>query len=406
MLSANVSLFFIVLLLIATLLEPLAKTFRIPFSIILVLIGFIGSEITVNLLGIDTGIRWHNFQFIIFHFIIPIMIFQAALRINTKVFLKNIVAILVMAFPLMLIATLITAIILFYGIGHEVGFPWIAALITGALLSATDPAAVLALLKYVKAPERLRVLLEGESLFNDATAIVLFSILLAIAVNPNEMTSFSIMAISFSEVFFGGMLVGIVFGLLTALIIKLLKNEQAHVLISTISAYSVFIITKDILAFSGVIGVLSCGITISLIHHEKLTQNTFFSQFWSLLAKIASSMIFILGGITITLSMFTDRWLAMLLAIVAVIVARFVTIMGLLPIITLIPKVEPVALNHRAILVWGGDRGTVTLALALSLPLTLDYFFTIQSAAYGVVVFTLLVQTLTMPYVLKKLINE
>lgn len=401
MLSANAALFFIVLFLVAIFLEPLANKIRIPFSIVLVLIGFAGSEITTNIFEIDTGIRWHNFKDIIFYVILPVLIFQAAIEINLKLLWCNLIPIIIMALPLMILSAAVTAAALYYGIGHPTGFPWIAAFIAGTLLSATDPAAVLSLLKQADAPESLRTLLEGESLFNDATAIVLFSILIAIATNNQDATSWNELLIRFSEVFFGGILTGIAIGLVTVLIIRLLHNQQAFVLGSIISAYATFILAEDVLHFSGVIAVLTCGITIGFFCVDKLEGDTFFVQLWQLLAKVAESMIFLLAGITITLNMFLDQCLAILIGIVAVILARLIIIMGSFPFISLIPGVEPVSLKHQTVLVWGGVRGTVTIALALSLPLTIDSWYTIQSIAYGVVIFTLFFQTISMPLILK-----
>lgn len=402
MLTATTFLFFITLLLVATLLEPLADKIRVPFSIVLVLIGFIGSEIAIGLFDIDTGIRWDNFKDIIFYVILPILIFQAAIEINAKTLLKNLIPILVMALPLMVVSALVTAAGLYTGINHPTGFPWIAAFITGALLSATDPAAVLSLLKRANAPERLRILLEGESLFNDATAIVLFSILIAFATNDQASTTWSMLLIRFFEVFVGGLVAGIVIGFIANLIIKIIDNQQAFVLISILSAYSAFILAEDVLHFSGVIAVLACGMTIGSLCAGKLEENNFANQLWQLLAKIAESMIFLLAGITITLSMFVDQWLAILIGIAAVMFARVAVIFGVFPFLSLIPGIEPVSLKQQTILVWGGIRGTITLALALSLPLALDYWYTIQSIAYGVVIFTLFVQTMTLPILLKK----
>jgi Na+:H+ antiporter len=404
MFSTNAFLFFIILLLIALMLEPLTNKVRVPFSIILVLIGFFGSEITIGVFDIDTGIRWNNFKTIIFYIILPVLIFKSAIEINVKALLNNLVPILIMALPLMVLSTLVTATGLYTGIDHDSGFPWIAALITGALLSATDPASVISLLKRANAPERLRILLEGESLFNDATAIVLFSIMIAIATNNQETTTWSFLLIRFFEVFFGGLLAGIVIGIIAKLIINLIDNQQSFVIVSIISAYSAFILAEDILHFSGVIAVLTCGMTIGSLCEVKLKDNSFASQFWSLLAKIAESMIFLLAGITITLGMFVDQWLAILIGIAAVIFARIAVIFGSFPFLSYMPGIEPVSLKQQTILAWGGVRGTVTLALALSLPLTLDYWYTIQSIAYGVVIFTLFVQTLTLPSVLKRTI--
>ncbi|MCG8378263.1 MAG: sodium:proton antiporter [Proteobacteria bacterium] len=405
MLTTNAILFFIILLLLAEFIEPLVNKLHIPFTIILVVLGFIGSEITIHVFEIDTGIRWHNFKTIIFYIILPILIFQAAIEINIKLLWKNLLPILIMALPLMVLSAVITAAGVYYAINHPPGFPWIAALITGALLSATDPAAVISLLKKADAPERLRMLLEGESLFNDATAIVLFSIFIVLATSSHEATGFSMVFYRFSEVFFGGLLAGGLVGFAACLLLKVLKAQQAFVLVSVISAYTAFIIAEDILHFSGVIAVLLCGIVIGICNEERLSENSFASQFWQFLSRIAESLIFLLAGVTITLSMFVDQWLAILIGIVAVTLARCLSIIGAFPLISLLPGVEKVPFKQQTILVWGGVRGTVTIALALSLPLSLDYWYTIQSIAYGVVIFTLFVQTITMPLLLKRLGN-
>ncbi len=403
MLSSNAFLLIISLLIVSTLLEPLADKLRVPFSIVLVFIGYIGSEITIGVFNVDTGIRWDNFKTIIFYVILPILIFQSAIEINLRTLLRNFVPILIMAIPLMILSTIVTAVGLYKGIDHASGFPWIAALITGALLSATDPASVISLLKKANAPERLRILLEGESLFNDATAIVLFSILISIATHSQETTSWTMLLIRFSEVFLGGLLTGIVIGFVAFLIIKLSDYQQSFVIVSILSAYSSFILAEDVLHFSGVIAVLACGLTLGAVLTEQFSEASFASQLWSLLAKIAESLIFILAGITITLGMFIDQWLAILIGIAAVIFARIVIIFGSFPFLSLLPGIQAVSLQQQTILVWGGVRGTVTLALALSLPLTLDYWYTIQSIAYGVVIFTLFSQTMTLPILLKKL---
>ena len=403
MLSSNAFLLVIVLLLVSTLLEPLADKFRVPFSIVLVLTGYIGSEIIIGVFGVDTGIRWDNFKTIIFYVILPVLIFQSAIEIKLRTLLRNFVPILIMAIPLMIISTIVTAVGLYKGIDHATGFPWIAALITGALLSATDPASVISLLKKANAPERLRILLEGESLFNDATAIVLFSILISLATHSQESTSWTMLLIRFSEVFVGGLLTGIAIGFVASRIINLLDNQQSFVIISILSAYSCFILAEDVLHFSGVIAVLACGLTLGAVHVGQFSETSFASQLWSLLAKIAESLIFLLAGITITLSMFVDQWLAILIGIAAVIFARIVIIFGTFPLLSLLPGIETVSLKQQTILVWGGVRGTVTLALALSLPLTLGYWYTIQSIAYGVVIFTLFTQTMTLPILLRKI---
>ncbi len=404
MLTSHTALFLMALLLVAALVEPLAKKIHLPFSIILVIIGFIGSELVVKKLGIDTGIRWDNFGTIIFYFILPILIFQAALEIDIKLLWKNIVPIGLLALPLMLVSALVIAAGVYHGIDHATGFPWMAAFITGALLSATDPAAVLSLLKSVNAPERLSMLLEGESLFNDATAIVMFSLLIAIATGAQSAGSVNEVLFRFITVFFGGLLVGLISGLIITLFTKV-AGWSLFPLLSLICAYATFLIAEDLLHLSGVMAVLAAGLTVGRCRRQSSAKihNDFTDKFWGLLGHIAESTIFLLAGITITLSMFTEQWLAIVIGIIAVVIARIMMVFGTFPILQLIPGIDAVPLKQQAVLAWGGVRGTVTLALALSLPLTLDYWYTIQSIAYGVVLFTLFVQATTIGPLIRKL---
>jgi CPA1 family monovalent cation:H+ antiporter len=104
-------------------LEPLAKKLTITFSIVLILLGFTGSEIVTKIFEIDTGIRWDNFQFIILHLFLPILIFQAALKLNIRDILQEVVPLILLVLPLMLVAVVITAAVLFYGIGYPLIFP-------------------------------------------------------------------------------------------------------------------------------------------------------------------------------------------------------------------------------------------------------------------------------------------
>ena len=404
MLTSHTALFLMALLLVAALVEPLAKKIHLPFSIILVIIGFIGSELVVKKLEIDTGIRWDNFGTIIFYFILPVLIFQAALEIDIKLLWQNIVPIGLLALPLMLVSALLIAAGVYHGIDHATGFPWMAALITGALLSATDPAAVLSLLKSVNAPERLSMLLEGESLFNDATAVVMFSLLIAIATGVQSADSMNEVLFRFITVFFGGLVVGLISGLIITLFTKV-AGWSLFPLLSLICAYATFLIAEDLLHLSGVMAVLAAGLTIGRCRRQLSTKNhnDFAEKFWGLLGHIAESTIFLLAGITITLSMFTEQWLAIVIGIIAVVIARIMMVFGTFPILQIIPGIDALPLKQQTVLAWGGVRGTVTLALALSLPLTLDYWYTIQSIAYGVVLFTLFVQATTIGPLIRKL---
>ncbi len=403
MLTPEGVLFFFVLLLLAALMEPIANQHKIPVSVVLVLLGFIGSEITTGVFGIDTGIRWDNFQLIIFHIFIPIIIFSAALKLNIQSIWQNAIPIFFIAFPFMWISTAITATILYFGIGHATGFPWMVALLTGALLAATAPSAIISVLKRQPVPEKLLILLDGEGLFNDVGAIILFMLLISLTLAGSDNIDPQTIASNFGIALFGGVLVGLISGALAGLFLKLLPDPHLKTLITLLSAYGVYIIADDFLHVSAVIAVLTAGLVIRQTGEWFNVSSDFTDRFWGFAEHITDSLIFLLAGVTITLSMFSNQWKAMLIGIVAVLIARGTLFFMLMPLLGLFSRACKMPLKHQAVLTWGGVRGTVTLALALSLPLELDAWYTVQSIAYGVVIFALFIQTTTMGALIRKL---
>ena len=401
MANAQTFLIFAGLLLLALVLQPLAKRLHMPFAVILVVTGFVVSELLVAA-GIDTGIRAGNFHDLIFFVFLPVLVFESAYNIDARLLWKNLLPILFLAIPLMLLCTLITAVLVYYGIGHPTGFPWIAALLTGALLSATDPVAVVMLMRQMGVSERLAVLMEGESLFNDATAIVVFSVFLALAAESGEALQLGAAGRHFLVVFFGGLLFGTLSGALFLLAGRLVRTVIPLALLSLLCAWLTFIIAETLLHVSGVMAVLVAGLLLgSTGHQQNDMRDGFVGQLWEFNAYLANTLVFLLMGITITVGMFEERWLAMLIGIAGILIARALGIFSCVPLLNRLAPIEPIARPQQAVMVWGGLRGAVTLALALSLPVSLDYWWTIQSIAFGVVLFTLLVQSTTMAALLR-----
>ena len=133
---SSVVLMFMAMLLAALLLEPVARLIRLPLSAALVAGGFAGSQLIVGL-GFDTGLRWYHFHDLVFFVFLPALIFCAAISMDARLLLRNLVPILMLSLPLLLAAAVLSAALLFYGIGHPQGFPWLSALICGAVISAT-----------------------------------------------------------------------------------------------------------------------------------------------------------------------------------------------------------------------------------------------------------------------------
>ena len=384
----------------AVLSAPLAKRIGLPFSALLVIEGFLGSELIVAL-GFDLGLRWYHFHDLVFFILLPVLIFESALNIDVRLLVKNLIPIVILAIPIMLLSTVITAALLYYGIDHPLGFPIVAALLTGAILSATDPVAVLDVFKQIKAPARLSTLVDGESLFNDATVIVLFGLFIAYAqMDTGSFSGLDALG-EFIFVFFGGLIVGAVLGFLFMVLYRVVEGSFAKSLISIISAYSAFILSEHFLHVSGVMAVLVTGLFISWERCKRVEDSKFVEKLWEFNAYLANILIFLLVGITITVEMFTSHWLAMLLGIASVLIARAIGIFVVLPLVSKLPYIEPISRGYQAIIFWGGLRGAVVVALALSIPLELEYWYTVQSIAYGVVLFTLFVQAPTIKLLMK-----
>jgi CPA1 family monovalent cation:H+ antiporter len=419
MIAEHLILALVVILGLSLIAQPVAKWSHMPLASILVLLGFIVSEVVV-LAGIDTGIRADNFQSIIFYVFIPVLVFEAAYNIDKQQLKKNLIVILFLAIIAMLLTCLIVAVLLFYGIGHESGFPWLAALITGAILAATDPVAVVDKLRETKAPKRISVLLEGESLFNDAAAIVLFSVFLSMATAADSVASIfstdsmlSVVA-DFALIFFGGALTGLFVGLLFGVLQKSAKQSLLAGVMSLVVAYGSYILAEHLMV-SGIMSTLLAALSFSMLseNKDKLaseqiegTQTAVAGNkyLWSMLAHVANVSVFLIMGAVITLGMFEQRWLAMLIAIAALLVARAISVYGVLLLFVSFKKLK-VPFLSQTVMVWGGLRGAVTLALALSLPTSLDYWWTIQSIAFGVVIFSLFVQAPTMSMLTNKLLK-
>jgi CPA1 family monovalent cation:H+ antiporter len=393
----------VVLLLLAFVAEPISRLVRLPYSSVLVIAGYVTSELAV-MSGIDTGIRAENFHDLIFYVFIPLLVFESAHKINKKLLLANIVPIIILAVIGLLLTASLTAVGLYYGIAHPTGFPLIAALLTGAILAATDPVAVVARLREIGAPERLNVLLEGESLFNDATAIVLFGLFISMALSLQSAVTTSGVIIEFVKISVGGLATGLIAGLAAGVASKIINSALMTGVLTLILAYGAYLLAEELFEVSGVMSTLAAAVVMSVMLRKEPGEKTDDRNeyLWDIIGHIANAVVFIIMGVTITLSMFEGRWLAMLIAIAAVLAARAISTYGSLSLLGLFQE-KPIDLPCQTVMVWGGLRGAVALALALSIPVTLDYWWTIQSIVFGVVLFSLFIQAPSIRMLVNKL---
>jgi CPA1 family monovalent cation:H+ antiporter len=378
-----------------------ARYTKLPLTLCILLWGILSSAI-IPMTGFDTGIRAHNFQALILFVLIPVLVFEAALNLHTHILRPILSTVLFSATVGIVLASSIAAAILYFAIDHPGGFPWIAALIAGLVISATDPVAVVSQLKDAKAPDKLATLIEGESLFNDATAIVLFGILLSMALGQ-EQSSAGGALILLAKVLLGGILVGFCLGWLCKALLPLLGASSAHYIVASLAlAYGSFYVAEHMLHVSGVIAVL----TAALVAKEALLKcklcEAEVHNSWELLAFLANILVFYLMGLVVTFEMFSDQWLAMLFGIIAAFISRLVSSYFSLFIGRFVFR-DPLPISYAPVMIWGGLRGVITIALVLSLPVELEYWWTIQSIGFGVVLFTLVVQATTNPWLVRKL---
>jgi CPA1 family monovalent cation:H+ antiporter len=264
------------------------------------------------------------------------------------------------------------------------------------LVAATDPVAVVALFRTLGVPKRLQVLLEGESLFNDGTAIVVFNLMIVIAVTGKFQLIESL--IDFVLVAGGGLVVGFLLAIIISQAIRFIDDSLIVTTLTTVLAFGSYIVAEQF-HVSGVLAVVAAGLVSGNIGPQGMSPSTriLVYNFWDYAAFLANSVVFLLIGLQINLPVLLADWVVILWAILAVLVARAVSVYGL----SWMGKGIP--FRYKNVIFWGGLRGAISLALAISLPASLGPAREeIQAMAFGVVLFTLLVQGLTM----KPLINK
>ncbi len=378
-----------------------ARWLRIPTTLSVLLWGMLASAV-IPLTGIDTGIRYYNFQTFVFFILIPPLVFESALNIRLSVLRPLLGTILFSATAGVLLAAGSAAVVLYYSINHPDGFPWLAALLTGLVISATDPVAVVAKLRESGAAAELATLLEGESLFNDATVIVLFGVLLAMAGNAAQASIVSGTGL-FLWVLTGGLLVGAVLGAVAKLLLALLPpSSESRMLLGLTVAYGSFYVAEHLLHVSGVMAVLLAALLLQRTLLSDQSSRDEIRKSWELLAFIGNIVVFFLLGLVVTFDMFIEQWLAMLFGILAALLSRLLATVLAVSVGKYLFR-EPIPWNYTPVMLWGGLRGVITVALVLSLPLELEYWYTVQATGFGVVLFTLSVQALTVSGLLRAL---
>ncbi len=406
------------LLVVVSLSQPLAARLRLSPVVLLAVIGVA--------IGASSGFLMHSplsnhfGEFVRFfadmplgsegfiYVFLPLLVFEGALKSDVRRILEDAAPILMLA----VIATLVTAASVGIALWPLAGLPLVVCLLLGAVVATTDPAAVIALFRDVGAPARLTRLVEGESLLNDAAAIVLYSVLLGIIVAARA-PDLGRGALEFVVSFVGGALLGALAGRAFLQIIPWTRDDRlAEGTLTIALAYLVFIGAERSLHVSGVVAVMAAGMTVAGFGRTRIAPYnwSFLTDLWEQIAFWAHSLVFLLASILVPKLLFDLRLhdLALLAAVIlAVFAARLAVLFLLLPALSLGKLMQPISTAYKLAIAWGGLRGALTLVLALSvtedaaLPYEVRRFVAVL--ATGLVLFTLLVNGTTLRGVIRLL---
>ena len=396
------------LLLLASATNALAKRIGLRFPIALVLVG-IAVSLLGNVLPFLAPITSLDIPPAIALFVfLPTLVFEAAFNVDGRDLRENIGPVLTLAIPALMLSTVITGVILWAG-GPMVGFDLSApeALLIGAILSSTDPVGVSELFRQIGAPKRLTMLVEGESLFNDATSIALSRLLLGVLLMGGVgFDSLVLASWDFAFVFVGGLAVGWGAAVIVGLILGWVEdNPFIEISLTTVLAYLAFILAEEGLGVSGVMAALAAGLVIGGWGKTKVSPSVAeqLENQWEYLATVANALVFLMVGLMVDLGALVAVLPMLGLAVAAMLLSRAVSVFGLMPVVGRLPGTEPVDLRYQTVIFWGGMRGGVALAIALALPPIPGKDTVIVPLVMGAVLFTLLVQGLTIERVVRML---
>jgi CPA1 family monovalent cation:H+ antiporter len=416
---------FVTALFMITLVAISVRRLRFPYTVALVLVG-LGLAIVAPLplpRELITG------EIILGLFVTP-LIFEGALHIHWRNFRANLTPILLMAVVGVLLSTFIVGGVIM-GIdasleGAAIAFelssleglisiPFAAALAFGALISATDPVAVLAFFRNLGVSKRLSVLVEGESLLNDGTSIVVFNLAVALGglsaathTGGDAQVTLPLLVWDFISVAVGGVLIGmLVAAFAHILFIRFLDDRLVETTATMLVAFGAYAVAVYF-HLSGILAVVAAGIFIGNQIPAHTTPNTKLAlySFWEVFSFIATSLIFLIIGLEIDIAelISTQNIALVLSAVVAILVARVLVVYGLSVVSGWLGTEIPRPYKH--VMFWGGLRGAISLALALSLGTTTFGAAVdnqLRTMTFSVVLFTLLVQGTTIDGLIKRL---
>ena len=400
---SEIILIIMALLTIAMIAAGVCKNLPIPYTVFLVILGVILGVLARNGHEFEELLEFQLTPDMVLFLFLPALIFESAFKLDARQLMKDIAPVLVLAILALLLSTVIIGI----GLWLALKIPLLLALLFGALISATDPVAVIALFKELGAPGRLTVLVEGESLLNDATAIVVFKIILGLILGGTlTMTAVGGAFVDFFIVFFGGILVGAVIGIvLSEILHRLNVGTSSYLIMTIVLAYSCFVLAEHELHVSGVMAVVAAGISLGIFGVSRISQSAIhiINETWEMIVLVCNSLLFLLVGLSINVNQLVSHIDEILIAIVLMLAARAAGIYTLVPATVRLFKLPHVTLGERHVMWWGGLKGGLAIAIVMSIPDSMEGKTLLLFLTLGAVMFTLLANATTVKPLIQKL---
>ena len=410
------------LFIVISLSEPLADWLRLPYTVVLAIIGVligigaaslssdtaISDPLTDPLAAaerLEVAIRANVFLYVL----LPTLLFQVSLGLNLRRMADDWVPILVMAVMSVVVSTFAIGLALL----PFTNLSLVACLLLGAIVATTDPSAVVSIFRNIAAPQRLTRLVEGESLLNDAAAIALFGFFLTFVMLGVPNPTLQDALVGFPTMILGGLGIGWVLGRVCLTVLTWLgRFALAQISLSVALPYITYLVADQVFGVSGVVAVVMAGMTLNYLGPGRLspTNWTNLRELWDVLAHWAGALIFLLAALLVPRLLGDVRLYDLFLILVVVVAAtsaRLFMLYAILPLLTMVRLSPRVDRPYRVAILWGGLRGAVTLALALAVSenfrVPVEVKRDVGILATGFTLFTLLVQGTTLRRVISYL---
>lgn len=393
-LTFNLVEYFVFLVALAAAAALIVRRLGVPYTVVLVVMGLAAAII-------DPGVELDLPPELILTVFLPGLVFESGYRLDLSLLRRSYGAVLILAVPAVLITAGVVALVLMYatGLPLELGF------IVGAMLAATDPAAVIATIKRLRAPDQLGTLIEAESLFNDGTAIVIFSLALAALGGGLSLVDGAVALVATVVI---SILIGAIGGYAASRLIERVDDHLIELSVSLVLAYGTYLVA-DLLHESGIIATVVAAIVLGNYGRSRgMSERTqeAIDTVWEFAAFLLTALLFLLIGLVISLPALFDALIPIGWGIVAISVARAVVVYGIVGIASRLrhpPRLTGgIPLGWLHVMLTAGLRGAVSVALALSLPADIPQRQLLVEVTFGITLFTLVVQGLSLDTIVQR----